>query len=1099
MFRFRKAVPEDAPPKPLGQQIVERLRKGQLPRMVDWFDPLLLAQIGMRTVVSSTLGSYADQRITQATTDRVTDQQLRERYNYSKHPEYAADAGAEGLWVDYISDLGDGFEATYAMAYLMAQDSMKVKGTEEGARPLRLEAGKILIMGGDQAYPQSSPQEYQARLIDPYDWAFTTKDPKRKLFALPGNHDWYDGLAAFDGLFCSARTARVQRKNQAGRAIGGWVCQQHRSYFAIHLPHDWWIWGTDIQLGGTFDDGQRDYFDLISETETGPGHKIIICLAEPSWLHEQYDNMHEIVMLAQKKGARVVAVLAGDWHHYSRFRCQDAEKAPLDVEFITCGGGGAFAHATHSLPETVKLAWPERTGAPDPVADARDPLEFNRAERNVVGPGEGDFTLGQHQLSAGPETVGAPLTSGVMPLLSQPIRAQKVPTSNYDCVAESIYPTRTTSRLLSLFNLLLPFHNRRFAVFVGVVYFLYAWVFTISIADYDRRAEVTKAALVEAEQSRQFIETARNHSYSADKHAEAIKEKSPGSPEATEAAEQAKAAGRTLEAALAMSKAIKERAAAFDDKKAGDESTQQRQKRRQADDDRQLGPRIRKMLKAADEFPQYADMHANGIMSHARKLKEASPPTAIPKMPPDTTCPRSSHASAADEDFAAAMSSAKDFVASYAALLRNPPKEKEEARTSSRAQQAPSRSSGGTSQDKEQAKDAKPPSKIEQASIDARACLTRAGEAAIALVGWGKSVSGAAGIPPATAKAASDLAVIAGGAADFAPNRAATFRAPDWKDAVAAVFTRITDSYRVFIASQANPAFFFMLLGLWVGLVYYADVNAKTRGGLIVKLWLGTLHFLMHMGALLLVNSVLAPFVTGGVAITGLIIALVLGLIAILLLLLFAPLLLLGLVLVLAPLALIGWLIFTMAPELLLKIFELVAGPVGMLLGIFGKLFGLLGKLYAWIEPVIWVALAPLTVFIQPDVIAVVVFALCSIAVGGFLGAMIFGVYWALTSALASMHTGDAFGALGLRHYKHFLRMRFEPDRLTIFPIAVDRIPGRRRWQAPKDYHQQPSHNPQIEPIDSLAPRLIEPPIVISASGRPVENARLEAEAAMRI
>ena len=256
-----RPVPVTSADVALGEQIIDRLRRRQLPQMVDWFDPMLLAKIGVRTIVSATMGQYADQRLMQAATDRVTEEELARRYDYSD--EYA-EAAQKGLWVDYISDLGDGFEATYAMAYLMAPESLTVKGVNK-ADEHRLPAGEILVMGGDQAYPQSSVQEYQDRFLDPYNWAYTTDTPRRKLFALPGNHDWYDGLGAFDSLFCSARD-RIS--GGIGKQIGGWRCHQHRSYFAIKLPHDWWIWGADIQLAGVLDDSQRDYFDLVSKKAT---------------------------------------------------------------------------------------------------------------------------------------------------------------------------------------------------------------------------------------------------------------------------------------------------------------------------------------------------------------------------------------------------------------------------------------------------------------------------------------------------------------------------------------------------------------------------------------------------------------------------------------------------------------------------------------------------------------------------------------------------------------------------------------------------------------------------------------------------------------
>src|SRR5437588_7182166 len=47
----------------------ERLSK-RLPRMVDWFDPVLLGLVGIRTLISTTIGQYADQRPIQAAMDR---------------------------------------------------------------------------------------------------------------------------------------------------------------------------------------------------------------------------------------------------------------------------------------------------------------------------------------------------------------------------------------------------------------------------------------------------------------------------------------------------------------------------------------------------------------------------------------------------------------------------------------------------------------------------------------------------------------------------------------------------------------------------------------------------------------------------------------------------------------------------------------------------------------------------------------------------------------------------------------------------------------------------------------------------------------------
>jgi hypothetical protein len=73
----------------------------------------------------------------------------------------------------------------------------------------------------------------------------------------------------------------------------------------------------------------------------------------------------------------------------------------------------------------------------------------------------------------------------------------------------------------------------------------------------------------------------------------------------------------------------------------------------------------------------------------------------------------------------------------------------------------------------------------------------------------------------------------------------------------------------------------------------------------------------------------------------------------------------------------------------------------------------------------------------------------------------------------------DSFSALGIKNYKNFLRMKFEPDKLTIYPIALDKVPGRTGWWARnKDTVEGPLINPKRE----LKPRLIEGPIVIKGS-----------------
>ena len=463
-----------------------QLREGKLHGMVPWYHPSLLFKVGVRTIVSSVFGQYADQRLVQAATDPGTEAEIKTRYDYSDpnaaDPHRRVNLDETGAyWVDYLADTGDGFEPTYTMAYLAALDSLRVNDADNKTR-LRLRHGDIMILGGDQCYPQATREDYKKKLVTPFSWAYDVPTAERKLFAIPGNHDWYDGLSAFDSLFCSSRDKLSHDK---GERIGGWQCQQHRSYWAMKLPYDWWIWGTDIQFSKFLDSAQVSYFETIA-TQIKPGDKLILCIAEPSWLLSEFGkddeegNFFTITRIARQAGAEVCAVVAGDWHVYARYF-----NPKLNVHFITAGGGGAFLHPTHVLKTEISVDWPKQT---DAAPKASDP-------RPGYGPPEPGWTK---------ETVDIRLRTKAAPATADKVKAgvAEVLTEAKDIVLEPVdkaltgkhktlqsdtkcYPGRMRSRILSLQNLFFPLRNKWFAFFIGLIYWLITWEYYALVTRHD--------------------------------------------------------------------------------------------------------------------------------------------------------------------------------------------------------------------------------------------------------------------------------------------------------------------------------------------------------------------------------------------------------------------------------------------------------------------------------------------------------------------------------------------------------------------------------------------------------------------------------------
>ncbi len=299
--------------------------------MVRWFDPHQLVDTAVRVLVSGVFSAYADNRELQAREpDEVWDRSDR------------AD-----LWVDYVADLGDGWNSTYTIARLLASEELEVDWDGE---PLATERGRILVMGGDQVYPVPKATEYENRMLGPYRSALPCpRGEAPELFAVAGTHDWYDGLVNFTSIFCR------------NRWIGGWRTRQHRSYFAIRLPNGWWLWGIDIQFGAWIDESQLRYFARVAAEQMQPGDRVVLCMSKEVDSGRKQDEVHsdrDVAYLEQeiieRNGGRLLLYLKSGKHYYSRFEEEDGPR-----HHIESGGGGAFLHPTHNLPERAMLPGPD--------------------------------------------------------------------------------------------------------------------------------------------------------------------------------------------------------------------------------------------------------------------------------------------------------------------------------------------------------------------------------------------------------------------------------------------------------------------------------------------------------------------------------------------------------------------------------------------------------------------------------------------------------------------------------------------------------------------------------------------------------------------
>ncbi|MFC4243797.1 hypothetical protein ACFOYW_10455 [Gryllotalpicola reticulitermitis] len=361
-------------------------------RAVRWLSPSQLITSGVQVVIAQQFADFADRR------------DVQDAYEQGVIAVDGSD-GDDELWFDFVADLGDGFDGTYTLAHLLAEPEHTVTDTHGDEHVLP--RGAVLVMGGDEVYPTASDGAYADRTLGPYR-AASAELPRRSgtLLVLPGNHDWYDGLASFLRLFAR------------GYDFGAWRTVQRRSYFAVKLRPKWWLVAVDAQLGTTIDEPQLQYFRDTLWPELAQGDAIILCTASPYWETTPYDadafdttGWFEKNILRGKlsdpddpdsplvpTGAKVRLWLSGDHHHYDRYEQRlpgagadvsadagagDPSKPdPRRTQLITNGLGGAYTMGIDRLAPSLQLPDPRARQAPAP----EEVVDFDAGPTRFPGP-----------------------------------------------------------------------------------------------------------------------------------------------------------------------------------------------------------------------------------------------------------------------------------------------------------------------------------------------------------------------------------------------------------------------------------------------------------------------------------------------------------------------------------------------------------------------------------------------------------------------------------------------------------------------------------------------------------------------------------------
>jgi hypothetical protein len=272
-----------------------------------------------------------------------------------------AEAMGGEVWIDFVSDCGDDVTVSEAVARLFAAE-YEVDDPDVAGEKLVLPRGDILYLGGDLSYPVATVHEMTRRLVEPWNRVLEkrTEGAPRVLLAVPGNHDWYDGLDGFSRL-CQAPCAFEdappasdplhpeteehpvlawaeafargdQVKKPTALALAGYLAVQRASYFRLPLAPGIDLFSVDRQLK-RIDPRQQAYFAIPG----APARVVVMPDPARAWGERRPHGNATLESLGIAMEKSPTLLLAGDIHHYER----STEGKSIHV---VAGGGGAFLH-----------------------------------------------------------------------------------------------------------------------------------------------------------------------------------------------------------------------------------------------------------------------------------------------------------------------------------------------------------------------------------------------------------------------------------------------------------------------------------------------------------------------------------------------------------------------------------------------------------------------------------------------------------------------------------------------------------------------------------------------------------------------------------
>jgi 3',5'-cyclic AMP phosphodiesterase CpdA len=255
-----------------------------------------------------------------------------------------------------IGDTGEGDASQHVL-----RDQLLAVASREDVR--------FVVVSSDVVYPTGAMRDYETKFWLPF------KGVTKPVFAIPGNHDWYDALEGFNATFLTPRAARaaMSARVDADLNISTTTAEridqlvataarlreeygvptgfQRAPFFDLQTER-FALLAVDTGIVKRVDAEQQDWLD--DALERASGKLIVAVLGHPFYAggFDQRSGHEEFAQLyARLRESHVAIVMAGDTHDLEHYT-EPLDSRGYAMQHFVNGGGGAY------LSFGSALAWP---------------------------------------------------------------------------------------------------------------------------------------------------------------------------------------------------------------------------------------------------------------------------------------------------------------------------------------------------------------------------------------------------------------------------------------------------------------------------------------------------------------------------------------------------------------------------------------------------------------------------------------------------------------------------------------------------------------------------------------------------------------------